>query len=317
MRSLPDRLAFSRSDARAAGWTDSALTRAGTSGRLARPRHGWFARPDSDPLRAAAVAAVLANPGSVLSHRSAAMMHGLPVVGGRAPVPELTVRPRGPGNISNAHVHRATLADDDIVWIDDVPVTSVARTLIDLARHRSTACGVAAIDAALHDEKVGMDQLEEVLRRCWNWPGIRRAQRAVTLADARSESALESVSRLVIGWLRLPAPEPQVLILDQFGAPAGRLDFYWDEVGVAGEADGREKYRLRPEERDLEKDRQEHVEDEGITFARWGWAEPWRRPKLLETKIHSAFERGRTRSIRFSSQVVGCPVPDRSGREKT
>lgn len=295
MRTLPAEPVFSRAATRRLGWTDSALTRAGASGRVIRVRRGWFTTPGGDLRRAAAIAAVLAHPGSVLSHRSAAMMHGLPIVGSREPLPELTVRPRGPGNITGAYVYRATLRDDDIVLVDGVPVTSVARTLVDLARHRSTACGVAAIDAALHEGRVAMAQIDRVLVQCWNWPRIRRAQHAVQLADARAESPLESVSRLVIGWLRLPAPEPQVLILDRYGAPAGRLDFYWDEFGVAGEADGRAKYRADPEERDHEKDRQEHIEDEGITFARWGWAEPWRRPKLLEAKICSAFERGQLR----------------------
>lgn len=140
-----------------------------------------------------------------------------------------------------------------------------------------------------------MSEIEQVLIRCWNWPRIRRAQRAVRLADARAESPLESISRLVIGWLRLPPPEPQVLAIDERGYPAGRLDFYWDDYGVAGECDGKAKYRDDPEEFDREKRRQELLEDHGVVFTRWGWDEPWRHPQLLRSKILGAFERGRAR----------------------
>ena len=184
---------------------------------------------------------------------------------------------------------------DDIVLIDSIPVTSVARTLIDLGRHHTTACSVAAIDHALHNGLVTMAEIEESLLRCWNWPRIRRAQRAVRLADARAESPLESISRLVLRWLRLPPPEPQVIAVDQWGYPAGRFDFYWDEYGVAGESDGRAKYVDDPGERDKEKQRQELLEDHRVVFARWGWDEPWRHPQLLKSKLLNAFERGRAR----------------------
>lgn len=295
MRAIPVEQLFQRGDLRALGWSDPAIQRALASGRLAQVRHGWLAADGTDVERRAAIAAARANVGAVLSHRSAAMMHALPIVGARASVAELTVRPRGPGTITCAHVHRATLYADDIVLIDGVPVTSIARTLIDLGRHRPTACGVAAIDHALHNGMVTMAELEQVMLRCWNWPGIRRAQRAVRLADARSESPLESISRLTLGWLRLPAPEPQVLAIDERGYPAGRLDFYWDEYGVAGECDGKGKYRNDPDAFDKDKHRQELLEDHRVVFARWGWDEPRRHPQLLRAKVLGAFERGRAR----------------------
>jgi hypothetical protein len=295
MRPLPPDPVFSRSDMRACGWSDSAINRALVSGPLVQVRRGWLAANSDDAERKKAIAVARANPCAVLSHRSAALMHRLPIVGARATVPEVTVLPRGPGNITGAHVHRATLLDADIVLIDGVAVTSVARTLVDLARHRATACSVAAIDAALHKQLVTFGELEEILLRCWNWPRIRRAQRVTRLVDARAESPLESVSRLVIRWLRLPPPEPQVTAFDQRGYPAGRLDFYWDEYGVAGESDGKAKYDNDPTEYDKEKERQEYLEDHRLVFVRWGWDQPWRHPHLLKSKLLNGFERGLAR----------------------
>ena len=81
-----------------------------------------------------------------------------------------------------------------------------------------------ALDKALHEGWVSYDDLEAVLRMCWNWPGIRRAQRAVRLADGRAESPLESVSRLVMRAVHLPMPEPQTWVRCRLGVTvAARL----------------------------------------------------------------------------------------------
>jgi hypothetical protein len=186
------------------------------------------------------------------------------------------------------------MRDEDVVLVDGVPVTSIARTLIDLGRSRPLTTAVAAIDKALHDNWVSYDELELVSRMCWNWPRIRHAHRAVRLADGRAESPLESVSRLVMRAVHLPVPEPQTWVRCRLGVRS-RLDFYWDEFGVAGEADGKQKYRDDPDERDREKERQEFLEDDNLVFVRWGWDLPWRAPRLFRTKVHNALERGRLR----------------------
>ncbi len=294
MRALPDLPVFDRAALRALGWSDSAISRALAAGRLVQVRRGWFARPGDDVERAAALAIAAARTATVISHRSAAVMHGLPIVGARTPVPEITVPPRWAGNAVEAHLHRATLGPDDVVLVDGVAVTSIARTLIDLGRSRPTVSSVAALDKALHEGWVSYDDLEAVLRMCWNWPGIRRAHRAVRLADGRAESPLESVSRLVMHAVRLPMPTPQTWVRCRLGVRS-RLDFYWDEFGVGGEADGRAKYRVDPQERDREKQRQEFLEDDNMVFVRWGWDLPWRAPRLFRTRVQNALERGRLR----------------------
>ena len=316
MRSLPDLPVFSRDEARAFGWSDSAVSRAVRSGRLIAVRRGYLARPDTIDERVIAAAAVSAVAESVVSHRSALLMHDLPIVGQHAPRPEITVNPNRSGSAYRALLHRATLTADDVVVVAGVPVTSVGRTVFDVARARPTATGVAAIDAALNRKLVTIAELDAVALRCWNWPGIRRALRALRLSDGRAESALESVSRLVIGWLGLPAPEPQVLLLDQFGHPAGRVDFYWDEFGVAGESDGKLKYR-DPEARIAEKYRQERLEDDSLVFVRWGWDQPVHHPQLLRARLLNGFKRGQARDRSGFPRLwsVAKPEPNSSGED--
>lgn len=62
--------------------------------------------------------------------------------------------------------------------------------------------------------------------------------RVVRFADGRSESPLESISRVAFHELGLPAPEPQVEVWlgDELLA---RVDFFWRHRKTVGEADGK------------------------------------------------------------------------------
>ncbi len=293
MRPVPDHLVFSRGDALALGWTDPALRRAVRSGRLTRVRRGQFTTADPDPT-VRAIAAAASCSGSVISHRSAALLHGLPLLGRAPDRADLTLSPPSTGDTANALVHRATLRDIDVVAKNDVPVTSVARSVADLARCSRTATAVTAIDAALHAESVGSDEITDVLAFCRTWPRIGDARRALALSDGLAESALESLSRLVLARLGLPRPRLQVPIVNERGVVIKRADFYWDEAGVAGEADGRLKYT----DRDVltgEKELQEECEDLGLIVVRWGWDLALRRTVLLKQRVERGLARGHAR----------------------
>ena len=230
---------------------------------------------------------------SVISHEAAALIHGLPLL--RIPAePSVTVRPSGTGDLVRARLHRATLDDNDVVERDGVAVTSVARTAMDVARSGSTTDGVVTLDCALNRGLVTAEDIDDILRRCWNWPRIARASRAAGLADAHSESPLESVSRLVMGWAHLRKPQLQQLIRTRGGVFVGRADFYWDEFGVVGEADGVGKYQLSTTSLLDEKRRQERLEELGLVVVRCGW-DAAVRPAGLRERIESAFTRGAAR----------------------
>jgi hypothetical protein len=293
MRSLPDVTPFTRADARVLGWTDASLTRAVTRGEIVRLRRGLLVAADHLDDRVRAIAAATAIADAVISHRSALAIHYLPVII-RPRCPEITVPPTGRGSADDAHLHRASLPPEEVTLVDGVAVTSVARTLLDVGRACPVHTAVAAIDAALHRNLTTFDELDGVALRCWNWPRIRQAHRALRLADARAESPLESVSRLVLGRLGLPTPEPQVRVVDEFGRQIGRLDFYWERFGVFGEADGRSKY----DDRDVliaEKLRQEELESTGLIAVRWGWTDITRYPRVVKYRIGRAFDRGLAR----------------------
>ncbi|GAA3610909.1 hypothetical protein [Microlunatus ginsengisoli] len=120
-------------------------------------------------------------------------------------------------------VHGATLTPADVVVVDGVAATSVARTVLDLARTVPFEQAVAAGDRALAS---GLDRLalDGCLDRMIGWPGSRQAQRVADFLDPLSESAGESVSRVRCWEEGLPAPQLQYVIRDAHGRQVARCD---------------------------------------------------------------------------------------------
>ena len=93
-----------------------------------------------------------------------------------------------------------------------LPVTTVARTVADLARTLPFMDAVAVADSALNQEKTTKPEILQVLEKCNGWPGVRQARRALEFADDRAESPLESAARVVFAEAGLDPPELQVTI---------------------------------------------------------------------------------------------------------
>lgn len=64
--------------------------------------------------------------------------------------------------------------------------------------------------------------------------GVRHLRRTFAIADGRSESVGESLSRAMMIAVGLPLPDLQVTILDDGGRFVARGDFGWDDK-VIGE----------------------------------------------------------------------------------
>ena len=177
-------------------------------------------------------------------------------------------RTKGHGTrTSDVHVFRSGLRAQDRDVVAGVPVTSGARTVVDLGRRLPFGEALVTADAALR-AGVSRRALQDVLRDQWTWPRIRHAMPVVRYADARSESALESFTRSRFIVLRLPMPELQRNIYGADGWVA-RTDYLWEFHGLAGEADGKIKYLQ--DELWAEKQRQDNIEDADVLVIRWIW----------------------------------------------
>ena len=216
-----------------------------------------------------------------LSHRTAALVWGLPLVGDRSTGVHLTVPPSAGGRSRRDIVRHATSRPVRVTVHEGLRVTSVARTVVDLARTAGFLTGVTAADHALHEGLTDLGELEEVLAELAGSRGYRVARQIVGFADARTESPGESLSRVRMHELGLPRAELQ----HKISLPGGRhyrVDFYWPDHRLVGESDDKAKYGLdglSPQEAAdrlwREKRREDALRAAGYGVVRWAWEDAW------------------------------------------
>jgi hypothetical protein len=287
----------------AAGFSEARIRRLVQQGVLLRVGRGVYVRaaligemtrdPVGEQVLRTASALAVAKPGAaVASHHSAAAIHGLDQLGRQPPGATVT-HPPGVGSGTRrpgVRVHVAALPSGHVTVRSGVRVTSVARTVVDLARTSSFQAGVVVADSALRGKQVSKDELRAVVADCARWPGIRQANLVVEFSDGRSESALESISRVAFRDHGIPAPELQVPVGGDNGV-VGRADFLWRRYGTIGEADGAIKYAVT--ERAISQLRRDAaLRRAGFQVVHFTWQEIVKTPGQVAASIREAFRRG-------------------------
>lgn len=205
---------------------------------------------------------------------SAAAVWGLPRVG---PWPaHVTVLATGPRTRGSRLVRVHVGAPTEGVVVRGLRVTGVARTVVDLARTTPFESALCAADHALrHGLCTPAELVEAAASVAPRVRGRPAARLVAALADGRSMSPGESLSRARMVQLGLPRPWLQVPLEDDEGF-FGWGDFGWE--GVVGEFDGRRKYAV-PDGADAahaeqvlwdEKRREDRIRRRS-RLARWSW----------------------------------------------
>jgi very-short-patch-repair endonuclease len=219
------------------------------SGHLERVRPGVFAIAGTPPyFEQAVLAAVLAaGPHAVASHSTAAVIWDLPLV--EHEVLELTTsRPhwaRMPG--VRAHRTRAFLKCEHTVQ-RRIPVTTVARTLVDLSGSFSVAQLGRMTDRALRRGRLGLDDLRKCVAGLPPAPG-RHPTRIVRVLRRRlagydpGESDLEM--RFVRAIVAAGLPEPELQHRLVLGNRRCRIDLAYPDLLIAVEIDSWEYHGTR------------------------------------------------------------------------
>jgi very-short-patch-repair endonuclease len=220
-----------RADLRALGISENAIDARAKNGRLWRIHRGVYAvgRPTL-ALRGRFIAAVLScGPGAALSHVAAGVLQG--VLRERGPRIDVTVPGSGGRRRRGVVViHRGALPDHEVTVVEGIPVTSPARTFVDLADVLPRRPLERALDEA---EYLRLD-LSGLAPR----PGRRGAALLRELlgryraGGTRTRSELEERLLSLCRRRRLPAPEVNATI-------AGfEADFVWRERRLVVETDG-------------------------------------------------------------------------------
>jgi predicted transcriptional regulator of viral defense system len=228
------------------------LRRANARGAVVRIRRGAYcsretwdsASPGDRHVLAIRAVVRVAHPPFLVAGRSAAALWGMPFAAQWPDDVTLLVPYRG-GGASEIGVRRtcAGAAGATAASVDGIPITSLARTALDVARTLSLPRAVAVLDWALWEKNphaVDRSELGAELHNARYPRGGALLRRALALATELSGSPGESMARVGIHLLGFEAPELQVRFSDAEGAIFP--DFYWRGVSIAGEFDGKAKY---------------------------------------------------------------------------
>lgn len=226
---------FTVANARQVGlrWVDL-QTRSWT--RMSHGQYAWVGLPNSAKLRLQAVADRMPH-GYAFSGLTAGWLLGLDVAWSE-PV-EVTIDREVPVRArAGIRLRRAALLESEVVVKDGFRLTSAMRTVCDLGSRRDRVESVVALDMALREELVTLRQLEAHVDDNPGAKGIRRLRRAVAVADAGSESPMESRLRMLLINARLPHPSVQTSLHDASGGFIGRVDLYYADRRLVIEYDG-------------------------------------------------------------------------------
>jgi very-short-patch-repair endonuclease len=171
----------------------------------------------------------------IIAGRSASALHGAKWIDDHASAHLLYEHRRPPPGIL---AWSDSVADDETQIVTGIPVTSPARTALDLACRNPVGQAVAAIDALARATRFNIADAQSLTDRYSGRRNIRQARRALTLVDAGAQSPRETWLRLLLIRAGYPRPRTQIPVYGEYGELVAVLDMGWEEVKIALEYEG-------------------------------------------------------------------------------
>jgi hypothetical protein len=206
---------------------------------VVRGVHAVAGTPDTWRQRALAAQLAVAGADGVLSHVTAAAAHSLLAP---SPLPHVTVPPAASARCPIGKVHRSAVPLVDRATVDGLRVTSVSRTLVDLASVLDRARLEAVVDDALCRQSATAESTLGALDRAGTHRRgtvLLRSVLDVWTEAIRPGSPAEVRLLRLLADLGLPTPVTQHEVRTPDGRFVARLDVAWPEHLAALEYDGR------------------------------------------------------------------------------
>jgi len=285
---------FTWTQACEAGIKKQTLYRLVDSGEIQRLHHRVYRLtgvPQS--FSSTVLAAVLATgPTSVASHATAALLHGIRCV---PPTPQHEICAVGSALplLDGVTVHRTRRLDGlDITVVNGVPVTTGARTVVDLAGRLTREELPNLVDEAI---------CRRTTSRWWLYRraselqiGRPRVDRVVRLTAPGAEgefwSWLERKGNWVLRNGGLPEPEWNVKLFDDGGRFLGIVDAFYAWARVILQFDGLQFHRL-PEQRQRDVEQGNWAALGQYCLLRFTWRDVVERPEYVVTQVRLALTR--------------------------
>ena len=233
-------------------FTTDTAARCGVSDKLlshhSRPGGRWtrlyprvyaLAFLPADGRRQLLAALIWGGRGAVLSHHTAAAIHGLDGI--HDGLPQLwTSRWHSASGLA---AHHGAVPTADVVQRRSLRVTSLRRTVIDLAAVVDDDTLELVVESAFRrDRHLEFDHMA----RTSGAARLRRVLARRPPGAPPTESELETRYLQLIRGAGLPPPVRQHTVFDEGGRCVGRLDVCWPEVGLWVELDGRATHTRAP-----------------------------------------------------------------------
>ncbi|MGA8217441.1 MAG: hypothetical protein WB771_02655 [Solirubrobacterales bacterium] len=215
--------------------------------------------------------------GALLAGRAAAHLFGL--MRGGPPAPEvIQMGQRRPRGVRTRRSHWIAPADATR-WLG-IPVTTIPRTLVDLAAVLSKPELARAVHEADVRHRVNPTAVEAVLARRHNWPGARSLRRILWGELPVTLSKLESDFLDRLREAALPLPEVNRRIDGRY------VDCRWPANRLTVELDGYQYHHTRHAwEQDRQRERE--ARGRGDEFRRYTWTDVNEDPGTMLTELRA------------------------------
>lgn len=243
---------FDRSQALSLGISPERLKRFTASGEVERTGPGTFRCAGAPASLRQAVMSATLRVGGVACGRTAASLWGIPGFPLREREIEVVVpdskRPRPSGVTTRRTTY---LPDGDVHLIDEIPVTSPARTLLMLGATESVSVVRRAVIWCIQHDLVTPEQLRDELDRAGRCgrngtAGLRAAMEGLDFGQEMSDSDLEDIALSTLA--RAGYPEP--LLHHEYrdgGVMLGEIDLFWTDRALGLECYGWEYHNRKPD----------------------------------------------------------------------
>ena len=192
--------------------------------------------------------ALQCGPGSAVSHQSAAFLYDLWGISDKnrtppRPIDVTTSRSRNPGHLEGVRLHRSR-GDFTVEMRSGVPVTSVARTLVDLCDVLSEENLAMALDSARKGHPLIAPQLHALAATLTGRPGMGTLMRLLGQRESPLDSGLEIRLERALAQYDLPRPVAGYSVFEN-RRYLMKVDFAWKDQRVALHADSYDFHRQR------------------------------------------------------------------------
>lgn len=165
----------------------------------------------------------------VVAGRSAAALYGVSWIEETVPIELIGKHGRRQPGVT---IRDERIGEDEICQVANLPVTTPARTALDLARRLPRDDAVAHLDALASKTGVTVQEVLSLAERYPHTRGIRQARESVALMDGGAETPRQTWLRLLLIDAGMPKPQTAIALADSDWETTVAIGWRGPKVGI-------------------------------------------------------------------------------------